>query len=462
MTTLAGQKILITGAARGIGAESARRLAARGAQVALVGLEPDEMERVAAQCGGGSFAIEADVTDRDALEKAVEEAAERMGGIDCVMANAGVASAGYVRNTDPDAFERVIEVNLLGVWRTVRAALPHVMRAQGLRAGGRLGRRRAARPRHGALRGGQGRRRGVRRLACAPSCTTTAWTWGWPTCCGSTPTWWRAPTPTRPWPASGPSCRGRSRPPTRCRRSGDAVVDGIENRRRWVTVPQWLRLLIPLRGIAGPAVRRRRAQGRGGDRRAHASATWTSAAPRRPRRWWARAGRPTGRGELKWRGREGAGDGAEAHDRLRPRPLPAGLEEARPLRARLGGHPQPPPRRRRRDVHALHDGHRDPHGDLPARPAGHAGGQRPADHRLPRLLGLRGAVARRGLLGLPARVRDRGAGRAQAARRLDADAHPGQAHRTAFAATWAWASSCTCVPDDARLDAVPRLHRRCT
>ena len=69
--------------------------------MALVGLEPEEMERVAAQCGGGAFAIEADVTDRDALENAVEEAAERLGGIDCVMANAGVASAGSVRNTDP-------------------------------------------------------------------------------------------------------------------------------------------------------------------------------------------------------------------------------------------------------------------------------------------------------------------------------------------------------------------------
>jgi NAD(P)-dependent dehydrogenase (short-subunit alcohol dehydrogenase family) len=56
---------------------------------------------------------------------------ERMGGIDCVMANAGVAPAGFVRNIDPEAFERVIEVNLVGVWRTVRAALPYVMQSRG-------------------------------------------------------------------------------------------------------------------------------------------------------------------------------------------------------------------------------------------------------------------------------------------------------------------------------------------
>src|SRR3954466_1180457 len=97
---LNGRVVLVTGAARGIGAESARRLAARGAQVALIGLEPEELDRVATQCGGGAFAIEADVTDRDAIQSAVEEAAERMGGIDCVMANAGVAPAGFVRNID--------------------------------------------------------------------------------------------------------------------------------------------------------------------------------------------------------------------------------------------------------------------------------------------------------------------------------------------------------------------------
>jgi NAD(P)-dependent dehydrogenase (short-subunit alcohol dehydrogenase family) len=121
---------LITGAAHGIGAETARRLAARGARVALVGLAPEELERVAADCPG-SLAIEADVTDADALEAAVARTVAEFGGIDTVIANAGIGAPGFVRTMDPEAFERVIEVNLLGVWRTVRACLPHVIERRG-------------------------------------------------------------------------------------------------------------------------------------------------------------------------------------------------------------------------------------------------------------------------------------------------------------------------------------------
>jgi NAD(P)-dependent dehydrogenase (short-subunit alcohol dehydrogenase family) len=128
---LSGRTFLISGAARGIGAESARRLAARGANVSLVGLEPDELERVARQCGSKAAWFEADVTDWDALERAVEGTVERFGGIDAVMANAGIASVGMVRSIEPAAFERTIEVNLIGVWRTVRACLPHVIERRG-------------------------------------------------------------------------------------------------------------------------------------------------------------------------------------------------------------------------------------------------------------------------------------------------------------------------------------------
>jgi NAD(P)-dependent dehydrogenase (short-subunit alcohol dehydrogenase family) len=128
---LRGKTVLITGAARGIGAESARRAAAAGANVALVGLEPEELQRVAAQCGSGAAAFECDVTDWQALERAVEGTVERFGGIDVVMANAGVAPAGMVRSVDPAAFERTVEINLLGVWRTVRASLPQVIERKG-------------------------------------------------------------------------------------------------------------------------------------------------------------------------------------------------------------------------------------------------------------------------------------------------------------------------------------------
>jgi NAD(P)-dependent dehydrogenase (short-subunit alcohol dehydrogenase family) len=127
---LHGRAVLVTGAARGIGAETARRLAAQGARVSLVGLEPAELERVARDCPGAVF-FEADVTDPDALATAVERTVEAFGGIDAVIANAGIGVVGLARSMDPDAFERVIEVNLLGAWRTVRACLPHVVERRG-------------------------------------------------------------------------------------------------------------------------------------------------------------------------------------------------------------------------------------------------------------------------------------------------------------------------------------------
>jgi NAD(P)-dependent dehydrogenase (short-subunit alcohol dehydrogenase family) len=128
---LSGKTVLITGAARGIGAECARRLSARGARLALVGLEPEELERVAAECGADAAAFEADVTDRDQLAAAVEAAVERFGGIDVCMANAGLGGGGPIRHSDPVAFERTIEVNLLGVYRTVALCLPHVVQRRG-------------------------------------------------------------------------------------------------------------------------------------------------------------------------------------------------------------------------------------------------------------------------------------------------------------------------------------------
>ncbi|MBA2516823.1 MAG: SDR family oxidoreductase, partial [Solirubrobacterales bacterium] len=128
--TLSGRTVLVTGAARGIGAEVSQRLAARGAQVALVDLDAAAVETVAAECPG-SVALVADVTDADALQAAVKEAVARFGGIDVVLANAGIASVGMVRSIDPAAFERTIEINLLGVWRTVRACLPYVIERRG-------------------------------------------------------------------------------------------------------------------------------------------------------------------------------------------------------------------------------------------------------------------------------------------------------------------------------------------
>jgi NAD(P)-dependent dehydrogenase (short-subunit alcohol dehydrogenase family) len=123
--------VLITGAARGIGAETARRLAARGARLALVGLEPDRLAALAAELGGGHVWFEADVTDQSAVEEAVAGTVAALGGVDVVVANAGVANNGTVAVNPPDALARTVDVNLTGVIRTVSATLPHVVERRG-------------------------------------------------------------------------------------------------------------------------------------------------------------------------------------------------------------------------------------------------------------------------------------------------------------------------------------------
>jgi NAD(P)-dependent dehydrogenase (short-subunit alcohol dehydrogenase family) len=127
---LGGRRVLITGAARGIGAGAARRLHERGARVALAGLEPELLEGVAAECGSAPW-FECDVTDRAQVEHAVEGAVEGLGGLDVVIANAGIASALPLVGGDPAVFERIIAVNLLGVYYTLRAAGPHIAHSGG-------------------------------------------------------------------------------------------------------------------------------------------------------------------------------------------------------------------------------------------------------------------------------------------------------------------------------------------
>ncbi|MEV6171664.1 SDR family oxidoreductase [Streptomyces sp. NPDC051954] len=128
---LDGKVVMITGAARGIGAGLAERIAARGAKVALIGLEARELGRIADRIGPTARAWEADVTSWDDLGKATASIAEHFGGIDIAIANAGIVTAGFVRSVDVKAFEKVIDVDLLGVWRTFRVALPHVIERKG-------------------------------------------------------------------------------------------------------------------------------------------------------------------------------------------------------------------------------------------------------------------------------------------------------------------------------------------
>jgi NAD(P)-dependent dehydrogenase (short-subunit alcohol dehydrogenase family) len=130
--SLSGKVALVTGAARGIGLETARRLAQRGASVALLDLGPEQVSEAAAPLGDRALALDGDVTDAGRMERAVEEVTERFGGLDVVIANAGVAPPTRPMTVvDNDAYERTIEIDLLGVWRTVRPALPQVVERRG-------------------------------------------------------------------------------------------------------------------------------------------------------------------------------------------------------------------------------------------------------------------------------------------------------------------------------------------
>jgi NAD(P)-dependent dehydrogenase (short-subunit alcohol dehydrogenase family) len=128
---LENKVVLITGAARGIGAETARRAAAKGARVSLVGLEPERLRALADELGERAAWFEADVTDQEQMDGAVAGTVAAFGGIDVVLANAGVGSSGTVAISPPEVLLRTIEINVNGVVRTVSAALPHVTERHG-------------------------------------------------------------------------------------------------------------------------------------------------------------------------------------------------------------------------------------------------------------------------------------------------------------------------------------------
>ena len=129
--SLNGKVVLVTGGARGIGAATAAELARRGAIPVLADLDVDALASTAAAIAPTPLTIELDVTDLSASEAAVERVLEEHGRLDIAWANAGIASGGPVQLTDPNAWRRTIEVNLIGAYYTVRAALPAVIAQRG-------------------------------------------------------------------------------------------------------------------------------------------------------------------------------------------------------------------------------------------------------------------------------------------------------------------------------------------
>ena len=130
---LNGKVALVTGAARGIGFETARQMHMRGASVAVLDLDGEETREAAERIGPRAIGFAADVTDQGAMFAAVAEVVETLGGLDVAVANAGIAQKRFAtaRGLSGEEWERVFEVDLLGVWRTTRAALPQIVERRG-------------------------------------------------------------------------------------------------------------------------------------------------------------------------------------------------------------------------------------------------------------------------------------------------------------------------------------------
>jgi NAD(P)-dependent dehydrogenase (short-subunit alcohol dehydrogenase family) len=132
MSAVQGKVALVTGGASGIGAATATQLVARGARVVLVDLDGDSLTAMVERLGEESvLSVTGDVTELADMEGAVARAVERFSGLDIVVANAGIASYGSVLAVDPKIFRRLIDVNLTGVFNTVRAALPELLQSGG-------------------------------------------------------------------------------------------------------------------------------------------------------------------------------------------------------------------------------------------------------------------------------------------------------------------------------------------
>lgn len=132
MSSLKDKTVVITGGARGVGADVARRLHRKNARLVITDIDAAPLEALAAELGGDRvLTAVADVRDLAAMQEVADRAVQRFGGIDVVVANAGIASYGSVLQVDPEAFRRLIDINVNGVFHTVRATLPSVIDRRG-------------------------------------------------------------------------------------------------------------------------------------------------------------------------------------------------------------------------------------------------------------------------------------------------------------------------------------------
>jgi NAD(P)-dependent dehydrogenase (short-subunit alcohol dehydrogenase family) len=125
MSDLRGRSAVVTGGARGIGRAVADRLAADGARVAIIDVEP-EPEGGAFAGASGHLEMVADVADPQALGQAIDRAADELGGLSILVNNAGFGTAKPLDRYTDDEWSRLVGVNLTGVWHGIRASIPHL------------------------------------------------------------------------------------------------------------------------------------------------------------------------------------------------------------------------------------------------------------------------------------------------------------------------------------------------
>lgn len=249
---LFGRVVFITGAGRGIGAEAARQAHARGARVALVGRRLKPLQQLAEQIGEGAAAFEADVRDLDAMQRAADATVARFGGIDVVIANAGIAPPSEpILTIDPEEFERTVDVNLLGQWRTVRATLPAVIERNGhilVVASIYAFVNGALNASYAASKAGVDQLARALRVELAHHEATAGVAY-----LGFVNTDLVGDAFAQQQVSEArsivPELFTKPIPVTQ---AGRALVDGIESRAATVAAPGWIRPLVPLRGIAGP------------------------------------------------------------------------------------------------------------------------------------------------------------------------------------------------------------------
>ncbi len=128
---LSGKVAAVTGAASGIGLACARAMLAAGARVALVDRDADRLQALCAELGEQAFSITTDLLDRSSVARMAPQILERAGQLDILHANAGAYIGGEIVSGDPDAWDRMLNLNINSVFRTVHAVLPHMVERKG-------------------------------------------------------------------------------------------------------------------------------------------------------------------------------------------------------------------------------------------------------------------------------------------------------------------------------------------